>query len=185
MTADVAEPRLTVVRDWLTADDKYYSQARDSFITQTILAGADSVAKLMATTYLAQFKNLDSEFAQGPFYRPDFTIGYVPHSRLLLVHLNDVIKRGFVGAHVYAHTSGEKELEVSSSVENLDNSKANRELFVREGAQFQQLYQANRKILKGYDNRELFRAVRDCYFRDRKMAEILRYSEEPAVEEED
>lgn len=182
MTTNVsAEPRLTVVRDWLTSGDGYYSQARDSFITHTIIAGADSVAKLMATTYLAQFQDLEGEFAQGPVYRPDFTIGYVPHSRLLLAHLNDVIGRGFV----HSHTGGEKELEVSSSVKDGSNSKANRELFLQEGAQFQQLYQASAKILKVHDPRELFRAVRDCYFRDQKMAEILSYLEEPSVEEED
>ncbi len=173
------ESRLKVVPDLLFPENKDYQFAVDWFIIGTVLAGVDSVAKLRAATYLAQFQDLEGEFARRPVYQPDFHIGPVPYSNLLLAHLNDVAQRNLVYL-----PSTEKELHASFD-RITSQPEANLEWLLQEGAQFSRLYQANKKILKEHDQRQLFNAVRDCYFRDLHLAEVFSYLEEPAVEKED
>lgn len=188
MTADPdhdGESRLKVVPKHLFPDDKDYRFAVDWFIIGTVLAGADSVAKLMAATYLAQFQDLHSEFTQHsalatwPIYQPNFHVGPVPYSNLLLAHLNGVADRNLVYL-----PAAEKELDTPYK-DNSQDAAANLEWLIQEGRQFSRLYQANKKILKEHDQRQLFNLVRDCYHRDRHLAEMFSYLEEPAVENED
>ncbi len=152
---------------------------RDWFIKGTVNAGADSVDKLMAVTYLSQFENLNGEFATNPVFPPDFRIGKVPYSSALLEMYNYMSDRGFFlnshGTQIIPVITDEYQMKI-----NLDD-------LVERGAQLSRLYQANKKNLEKFamnnkesqDVKHFFSKVRACYQRDKKLIESLTYVTNP------
>jgi len=147
-----------MVRDCidLEKEDKDYD-LRDAFLIGTVHAGADTVSKLMAVTYLSQFEDLGSEFITRPPYRPDFHIGYIPYSNELITVVNDVHRRG----HIHL-PSARGELTTHHC------EQMNIDYLVEKGAQLGRLYLKNKELLersKG-DWSGLFRSTIDCFSRD-------------------
>lgn len=139
--------------------------SRSSFIRETILRGADTLAKLMAVTYLSQYENLNGEFARDPVFPPDFKIGYVPYSSGLIKVFNEIHERRHI------HYPGiEAELRLTDIHDDRDI-----DYFIANGAQLFRLYEANRENLKKYSGNNLFEKVRNCVFRDEKLVKSLGY----------
>lgn len=139
--------------------------SRDCFIRETIRAGADTLARLMAVTYFSQYENLNGEFARNPVFPPDFKIGYVPYSSELVKVFNDTHKRG----HVHYPGIG-AELMLAGSHDKKDLS-----YFTAEGAQLFRLYEANRENLQRHRGNTLSEKVRDCMSRDEELVKSLGY----------
>lgn len=158
------QPKLkdTVKKDWINIRrvDTNWS-LRDYFIMENVWAGADSVGKLMAVTYLTQFQYVTGEFSRRPVYAPNFHIGYIPYSSSLLKDLEEVASRGRV-------TIAGIEGKLSTPAPSL-NHDASREFFLATGAQLARLYRGNISNLKGFgtDDSRLYEVVRALWFRDR------------------
>lgn len=158
--------------NWIDEDNKHYHAHRDMGIQETIRAGAETVATLMAVTYLAQFRDLNGEFVQRPVYEPDFIVGFVPYSSRLIADLNHLNRKGYV----VFHQSGK---EVSSPIEDIEDEwyPTKLERFRRGGAQFARLYTLSKKILDQNDEQLLFDAVLRYHFRDLGLTTFARYLE--------
>jgi hypothetical protein len=141
---------------------------RDLFIKGTIAAGATSIEKLMAVTYLSQFENQRGEFAERPVFAPDFVMCFIPFSSQLLSVFEDVYHRGLIdspvgdGQDLCFHQSRHP---LSATLSDLMDN------LLQDGAQLARLYLANKKNLKRFqrNDRGLFDKVRECYSRDRKL----------------
>ena len=151
------------------ARDENASILLDHFVTQTVLAGAESVSKFMAATYLSQFEDLSCEFAKNPVFSPDFHIGYVPYSSELINLLNDVHRRGFI----YLQRS---KAELTAGWRSQTDWDIEKLFLLKNGAQLARLYLANEKNLH-LDS--LFDKVQECYSRDQKLSGMLAYSRSP------
>ncbi len=143
---------------------------RDWFIMGTILAGANSVPKLMAVNYLSQFEDLNGEFAVKPVFVPDFRVGIVPYSS------------AFLG--VYNNVAGRMHFDNIGDGQNLTiltQSPGDIEYLVNAGAQLSRLYQKNKKNMEIFkaDDKSFFGKVRECYFRDRGIVDSLAYRTNP------
>lgn len=151
----------------LKREDESHS-LRDWFVQATILAGANSVQKLMAVTYLSQFEDLEGEFATNPVFAPDFQIGTVPCSSALLGIYNDVIYCGGISSN------GDGQ---NLAVMTATNTPANIEQLIVEGAQLSRLYLQNKENLERFDDDDsgLFRRVHECYRRDQNLVKNLAY----------
>jgi hypothetical protein len=173
MAAKKQKSHLEPVREWidLEREDEYHC-LRDWFVQATVLAGASSVQKVMAVTYLSQFEDLNREFATRPIFAPDFQVGVVPYSSALLELYNDVVSRMALDAR-----GDGQDLRVSTET----NTQANIDDLVQRGAQLSRLYQENKRNLERFqeDDRGLFRTVRECYFRDRSLVSNLAYLTDP------
>jgi len=146
-----------------TQDPEYH--LRDQFVEATILAGADSIQKLMAVTYLSQFENLEREFAIKPIFTPDFQVGIIPYSSELLERYNQ-------NSDAFDKVGAGLELKVTQQ----SNTQANLDQFIKKGAQLSRLYKQNKKNLERFDeDRDLFKKVRNCYRRDQTLIENLAY----------
>ena len=165
---------MTKKTEWIDLDKN--PRLIDIYIEATILAGATSIPLLMGTTYLGQFRNLQGEFATNPIFRPDFLVGRVPYSNRLLAAFNEVSSRLTLnpqidGQGLKVHTQENTEATVNSFLEN--------------GAQLARLYLANKNILKEFPEeperkrKKLFEIVDECYCRDKKLAESLKYLSKP------
>ncbi len=142
---------------------------REWYILGTVLAGAQSVGEIMAVTYLSQFRDLNGEFATSPVFRPDFRVGSIPYSSDLLKVYNRV------ASSIDAIGEG-RDLSFSPK----DNTKAEIDLFVCNGAQLGRLYESNVKLLEKCkdDKRDLFHLVRECIGRDRAVIKNLAYAKD-------
>lgn len=158
------------VADWINADSERYRSQRDFCLKETVRAGADTIAKLMAATYLAQFQDLNGEFAQRPIYEPNFLVGYVPYSARLVTDLTNLCREG----QILFHRDG---TELSSPIKEIEDEwyPTKLERFRRGGAQFARLYTASRKLLAPKDEQALFEAVEQCHFRDLGLTTFTRY----------
>ncbi|MBS3162797.1 hypothetical protein J4467_02630 [Candidatus Woesearchaeota archaeon] len=148
----------------------------NTYIQATILAGATSVPLLMGITYLGQFRDLNGEFATHPIFPPDFLIGRVPYSNRLLTAFNDVSER--LGLNPGLNGEGLKVAKYPNTQPTIDD-------FLENGAQLSRLYTTNIKLLRRFPETEeqgrkkLFAEVERCYFRDKRLAESLRYLTRP------
>ena len=159
--------------DLETEDDGH--GLRDAFILGTILAGANSVPKLMAVNYLSQFEDLNGEFATKPVFVPDFQVGVIPYSLALIELYNHVTSRiafaeNYVGdGHNLTSNCPQNEIDY----------------LVKEGAQLSRLYQKNKKNMERFkdDDKSLFNLVKKCYFRDEAIVGRLAYLNNPLTTE--
>jgi hypothetical protein len=151
---------------WINLDTENSEyNLKEEFVEATILAGANTVQKLMAVTYLSQFEDLEGEFATRPIFTPDFQVGIIPYS-------SELLKRYNHNCNAFDPVGAGLDLKVTQHA----NTQANIDYFVKEGAQLSRLYQQNEKNLKRFENdRDLFRKVNGCYRRDQNLIRNLAY----------
>lgn len=157
-------------KKWIDLETEEGGFLKDAFIMATVLAGANSVPKIMAVNYLSQFEDLNGEFATRPVFVPDFQIGIIPYSLALIELYNNVTSR--LAFNDYARDG--QDLTRTCSQRAIDN-------LVKEGAQLSRLYQKNQKNMERFKDNDkgLFSKVRECYFRDEAIISSLVYRVSP------
>ena len=168
------ETKLRVVSKWIDRDET----KNDDLPIEDVLSGffkfqvyneIDTLPLIMGLSYLSQFEDLSGEFAKRPVYAPDFVVVDVPYSTQIIDDLNLVRKHGDLtmrdGTHLkYSlRTSEYNEVDINADCE-IDS-------FLFEKDQFARLAIKNVEIFNKYDSeRKLFKAVRDCYKMNQKIA---------------
>jgi len=174
MMADRKQKPLNPGREWVNLDTEDESHSlRWGYVKATVMAGATSVQKLMAVTYLSQFEDLQGEFAVKPVFIPDFQVGIVPYSSELLVIYNELAR---------ALNSVRDGQNLSLQME--DNTQVTIDAFVRGGAQLSRLYSENQRNLTRFqeNDRDLYTQVGECVQRDRTLIKSLEYLIDPIIE---
>ncbi|GEM_PF-2394117 len=169
--ADKKQKALNPRGKWIDLDHEDKSHPlRWGYVKATVMAGATSIQKLMAVTYLSQFEDLQGEFAVRPVFTPDFQVGIIPYSSELLVIYNEL------ALALNSVKDGQ-----NLSVQIAENTQATIDAFVRGGAQFSRLYSENQRNLTRFqDNeRDLYTRVGESVQRDRNLIKGLAYLIDP------
>ncbi len=171
--ADIKKKTLNPNREWvdLETEDESHS-LRWGYVKATVIAGATSVQKLMAVTYLSQFEDSRGEFAVRPVFTPDFQVGIIPYSSELLIIYNEL---------AYALNSVRDGQNLQVQME--DNTQTSIDAFVRGGAQLSRLYLENKRNLTRFkDDGGLYTRVGECVQRDKDLIRGLAYLINPITE---
>ncbi|MBT3836488.1 hypothetical protein HOD05_00670 [Candidatus Woesearchaeota archaeon] len=144
-------------------ENKYpVRQLKKDFLDGMIMAGATTVSKMQGVVYLAQFGDLNGEFAQNPIFEPSFVIGAYPLSQELFNWLNTGNEDfGYVAWTEDGNTFKRTKKDIKSVPSSLDSNN-----------QVSRLYQICAEVMEDFKlDGALFDNVAHCYMRNCKIFE--------------